>query len=122
MVTFIVALIVAVVAYWWGFGAGKLTESMEYEDTRRIFQRGLGKIDRYENWKAQLKNITNSDDIDAVFVMAFRLIACGVDPKDLMTIDRIGMAVAEGKFEFVESTDEAVQAALDKINGTEEKK
>lgn len=122
IVWIIVVVILLVVAYSWGVGSGRIMESMESEDTKHFYHAGLHKIDKLENYKARLGNIGGTDDIDAAFNMAIRLISCGLDPKDILKIDRIGMAIAEGKFEFVESTDEAVQEALDKINETEGKK
>ena len=99
VVAIIITIIVVLVAYGFGFAAGQYAEKEEYGETRKVFERGLWKIDKYENWKAHMKSVTNSDDIDALFIMGLRLISCGVDPKDIITIDRIGMAVAEGKFE-----------------------
>jgi hypothetical protein len=117
----VLGVIGAVILAWsWGYNTGKLAESMEHEDTREIFQRGLHKIDKINNWSAHLRNIGGNEDLDAVFVMATRLIACGVDPKDLMTIDRIGMAYAEGKFEITEAEVAEFQSSLDKIKQTEE--
>lgn len=118
----VLVIILLVVAYSWGVGSGRILESMEHDDTKSFYQTGLHKIDKLNNYRSMLKNVGGGDDIDAAFNMALRLISCGLDPKDILKIDRIGMAIAEGKFEFVESTDEAVQEALDKINEAEGKK
>lgn len=118
----ITATISGIFFYIWGYGSGKYATELEYKEGRSYVHGNLYKIDKLENYKAQLRNIVGNDDIDAAFTMAIRLIACGVDPKDLITIDRIGMAVAEGKFQFTQSNDDEVQEALDKINGEESKK
>ena len=98
VIMIIIAVVAVITAYGWGYLVGKYTSDEEYGDIRKVFERGLSKIDKLENYKRQLKNVSNTEDLDTLFNMAIRLVACGVDPKDIITIDRIGMAVAEGKF------------------------
>jgi len=72
-----------------------------------------------------LESLTGSRDINPPLKMAIRLMACGVDPKDMQTIDTMGMAYAQGRFNLPDSeplTEDAFQTALDKINETEGKK
>lgn len=71
-----------------------------------------------------LESLTNSRDINPPLKMAIRLMACGVDPNDMQTIDTMGMAYAQGRFNLPESeplTEDEFQTALDKINETEKK-
>lgn len=121
LVTILIIIAALIIANVWGFAAGKYAAMEESDYERSFFHQGLAKIDKMNNWKAQLRNVGGTDDLDAVFVMALRLVSCGVDPKDLITIDRIGMAVANGDFVPKPINDDEFQASLDKIKETEEK-
>lgn len=66
-----------------------------------------------------LESLTGNRDINPPLKMAIRLMACGVDPLDIETVDRIGRAYSQGKFEFNPMDDASFQTALDTIGGKE---
>ena len=45
VVAIIITIIVALAAYGFGFAAGQYAEKEEYGETRKVFERGLWKID-----------------------------------------------------------------------------
>lgn len=71
-----------------------------------------------------LYSLTGTRDINPPLKMAIRLMACGVDPQDMHTIDTIGMAYAQGKFNQPVTeplTEDQLQDAIDSLNGKEKK-
>lgn len=63
-----------------------------------------------------LESLTGSRDINEPLRMAIRFMAVGIDPKDHETTGRIAEAYAIGKYEFVPSGEEELQASIDSLN------